>query len=74
MRVWIDEPACVGNGVCEEVCPEVFTLVDGDIARVRDGSGLLPGGPSHRASVPPELEHAVLDAADQCPVACIHVE
>ena len=75
MYVWIDEPACVGNGVCEEVCPDMFTMVDGDVARVRDGLRVLPrGGPAHRAAVPPELADAVLDAADQCPVACIHVE
>lgn len=34
----------------------------GDIARVRD------------ANVRPGLEDAVLAAADECPVGCIHVE
>lgn len=61
MRVWIDERACVGNGVCEELSPEVFVMV-GDIAKVRD------------AIVRPGHEDAVLAAAEECPVGCIYVE
>ena len=61
MRVWIDERACVGNGVCEELSPEVFVMV-GDIAKVR------------AAEVRPGLEDAVRSAADECPVGCISVE
>ena len=44
MRVWIDQDLCVGNGICEELCPDVFQLTDGDIAYVRDGESLLPKG------------------------------
>lgn len=61
MRVWIDERACVGNGVCEELSPEVFVMV-GDIAKVR------------AASVRPGLEETVVAAAEECPVGCIYVE
>ena len=43
MKVWIDQKACVGNGICAEICPEVFVLADGDIAYVRDGDRLLAG-------------------------------
>jgi ferredoxin len=74
MRVWIDQKACVGNGICEEICPEVFTLVDGDIASVRDGDRTLPDGPGGALSVPPSLEASVLEAAEECPAACIYVE
>ena len=56
MRVWIDQKACIGNGVCEDVCPEVFMLVDGDIAYVRDGDRLLPEGEAGALSVPSPLE------------------
>ena len=74
MRVWIDQPACVGNGICAEVCPEVFELTDGDIAYVRDGDRLLPGGPEGSLVVAPELQAAVLEAADECPAGCIYVD
>ena len=74
MRVWIDQPSCVGNGICAEICPEVFELADGDIAYVRDGERLLPAGEEGTLLVPAEYEHAVVEAADECPAACIYVE
>ncbi|RLG46040.1 MAG: ferredoxin [Thermoproteota archaeon] len=38
MRVTIDEDACIGCGVCEAMCPEVFK-VEGDKAKVIDPEG-----------------------------------
>lgn len=32
-KVTVDEGTCVGCGLCEQVCPEVFKVVDG-IAKV----------------------------------------
>ena len=74
MRVWIDQKACVGNGVCAEICPEAFVLADGDIAYVRDGDRILPEGEDGVLSVPKLLEVSVIDAAEECPAACIYVE
>ena len=73
MRVWIDQPACVGNGICAEICPEVFDF-DGDVAFVRDGDRRLPGGPENTVTVVSGLEDAVLEAVDECPAACIYIE
>ena len=74
MRVWIDQPACVGNGICAEICPEVFVLTDGDVAYVHDGDRLLPEGPAGSLGVVADLEQAVLNAVDECPAACIYIE
>ena len=74
MRVWIDQDLCVGNGVCEELCPDVFELVDGAIAYVRDGDRLLPRGQYGMLSVPAGLEESVIDAAEECPAECIYLE
>ena len=74
MRVWIDQKACIGNGICEDVCPEAFMLVDGDIAYMRDGDRLLPEGEAGALSVPPPLQASVIDAAEECPAACIYIE
>ena len=74
MRVWIDQKACVGNGICAEICPEVFVLTDGDIAYVRDGDRLLPEGEAGVLSVPSEFQLPTIEAAEECPVACIYVE
>ena len=72
MKVWIDQDACVGNGACAELANEVFDF-DGELAYVRDGERVLQ---EHGAivSVPQGLEDAVLDAAEECPAACIYIE
>jgi ferredoxin len=74
MRVWIDQDLCVGNGICEELCPEVFQLIDGAIAHVRDATRLLPKGRNGIAHVPIGFEQSVIDAAEQCPAECIYLE
>jgi ferredoxin len=37
MKVWIDQDLCTGDGLCEEICPSVFTLLDDGLAYVKDG-------------------------------------
>jgi ferredoxin len=74
MRVWIDQDLCVGNGICEELCPDLFQVTDGDIAYVRDGDRLLPKGQDGVVNVPADLEEAVIDAAEECPAECIYLE
>ncbi len=74
MRVWIDQDLCVGNGVCEELVPEVFQLVDGAIAYVRDGDRLLPAGHHGIGQVPEGFEEQVIDAVEECPAECIYIE
>jgi len=73
MRVWIEQHECVGNGICEEVCPEVFWLDDGDIAYVVDADHVLPAGPAGTLEVPAHLEEKVIEAAEECPAACIYI-
>jgi len=74
MRVWIDQDLCVGNGICQELCPEVFYLTDGDIAYIRDGDRLLPKGIQGALTIPAALEDSTLEAAEECPAACIYIE
>jgi ferredoxin len=73
MRVWIDTDACVGNGVCEEACPEMF-VYDGNLAYVKSGVTVLPKGVAGIANVPDHLLDQVIDAAEQCPPGCIYIE
>src|SRR5438034_703505 len=37
MKVWIDQDLCTGDGLCEEIAPAVFTLLDDGLAYVKDG-------------------------------------
>ena len=75
MHVWIDQDLCTGDGLCEEICPSVFTLVDG-ISYVKTAAGqvLRPGGADGLAEVPAQHADAVLEAAEECPGECIFVE
>jgi len=61
MRVRIDGEACVGDGTCVEVCPEIFEMA-GEIARVK------------MERVPDELQKSCREAADECVVEAIIIE
>lgn len=72
MKVWIDQDACVGNGICAELAEKVFAF-DGEYAYVRDGDRVLTERGAIVA-VAAGFESAVLGAAEECPAACIFVE
>ncbi|MDA8270699.1 MAG: ferredoxin [Actinomycetota bacterium] len=76
MKVWIDQDLCTGDGLCEEICPDVFTLQDDGIAYVKDDGNICndPGGSAQMAQVPADLEDAVVEASEECPGECIFVE
>ncbi|MDA8385622.1 MAG: ferredoxin [Actinomycetota bacterium] len=76
MKVWIDQDLCTGDGLCEEICPSVFTLQDDGLAYVKESSDVFnnPGGSAQMAVVPAEFEDAVIEASEECPGECIFVE
>lgn len=76
MKVWIDQDLCTGDGLCEEIAPAVFTLLDDGLAYVKEGDEVHddPGGQAGIAAVPEALEDAVQEAAEECPGECIFVE
>jgi len=59
VKVYVDKDTCIGCGVCEAICSEVFMMND-------DGKA---------EAIVPETEAACAqDAADSCPVQSIKVE
>jgi ferredoxin len=76
MKVWIDQDLCTGDGLCEEICPSVFTLLDDGLAYVKQGDDVLssPGGAEGLARVPAGMEDAVVEASEECPGECIFIE
>lgn len=62
MKVIVDQDACVGDGICEDICPEVFELRDDGLAYV------LIEEPSE------DLIKKVQEAAEQCPALAIELE
>jgi ferredoxin len=76
MKVWIDQDLCTGDGLCEEICPQVFILLADGLAYVKDGDRVMsdPGGSASLAVVPLKHEDAVAEAAEECPGECIFIE
>lgn len=59
MEVRIDRDNCIGCGLCEELCPEVFALDDEYIATVK--------------KQPTQLTDNLQEAADSCPTGAIEI-
>ena len=85
MDVWIDQNLCTGDGLCEEICPEVFWLHEDGLAYVKLPSEKTPlddeGQPLHRGSgdlgtvaARADLIDRVKEAAEECPGECIFIE
>ena len=80
MKVWIDQDLCTGDGLCEEIAPEVFTLLDDGLAYVREGDKIFaeaegnPQAAAGMANIPAGQEEAVIESAEECPGECIFIE
>ena len=59
MRVSLDKNACIGCGVYVPTCPDVFSMDEAaGVSKVINAGG----------------SPCAKEAADSCPVGCIHVE
>ena len=61
MMAFVDKDMCTGCGLCPDICPEVFELID-DVATVKVDI------------VPKESENTCREAADSCPVEAISLK
>ncbi len=61
MKAEIDRSGCIGCGLCEETCPEVFRMADDGLAEVY-------------SDVDESNEETAQEAADSCPVSVITIE
>lgn len=57
-KVTVDAATCVGCGLCEQACPEVFEVQGDGIAHVKGSSCAT---------------HNLREVADQCPTTAIKV-
>ncbi|MGI6755351.1 MAG: ferredoxin [Atopobiaceae bacterium] len=60
MKATVSED-CIGCGLCESTCPEVFTIGDSGVAEAVE-------------EVPADAEDTAQEACDNCPVAAITLE
>jgi ferredoxin len=62
MKAIVDKEKCTGCGLCEETCPDVFHLGDGEVAEVTVDE------------VPLDAEDCAREAAEGCPSEAITIE
>lgn len=74
---------CTGDGLCAEICPELFIMADDGLAYVKevnDKTGMTPGTtiPKHKMGgddglvfVPDNLIDSAIESAEECPGECI---
>ncbi len=62
MKAQVDITTCIGCGLCEATCPQVFKLSDDDTSEVIVGT------------VPADAEESCSEAADCCPVEAISLD
>ena len=60
MKAFVDENVCISCGLCEGVCPDVFSLDTGVAVAIED--------------VAEEFEDGAREACEGCPVQAISIE
>lgn len=85
IKVWIDQDLCTGDGICEEITPEIFGGHDDGLWYVKtpDMETIYDGGdgkePVYQMSqgmvdVPDNLLESTIESAEECPGECIMIE
>jgi len=80
MKVWIDQDLCTGDGLCAEIAPDVFIMLEDGLAYVQENGKVFsklrgnPEGAAGLASFTENQIHNVVEAAEDCPGECIFIE
>lgn len=80
MKVWIDQDLCTGDGLCSEICPDLFFPGDEGLWHVKErgeiGDPKNPrlSGSKGLADVPEDLLDSCIEAAEECPGECIFIQ
>ncbi|MPW27104.1 ferredoxin [Alkalibaculum sp. M08DMB] len=62
MKAFVDKDLCIGCGLCPDICGDIFTMNDEDLAVAKD------------IEIPDEILDEAKDAESSCPVDAIKVE
>lgn len=80
MKVWIDQDLCTGDGLCAEIAPDVFIMLEDGLAYVQENGKIFsksrgnPEGGNGVASFADDRLADVIEAAEECPGECIFIE
>lgn len=61
MKATVKKDCCIGCGLCEATCPEIFKLGEDGFSHAAD------------QEIPNDLLDSARDAQDSCPMTCITV-
>ncbi len=67
-RVEMDRAMCISCGSCVDYCPQIWEMADDGLSSIKDSEN---EGDIQKKDIP-ELGCSV-EAAEKCPVTCIHV-
>lgn len=86
-KVWIDQDLCTGDGLCAEICEDIFEMHSDGLAYVKEVEwpSILNDGNNSQvdpiyqmgtgmATVPENLLEATIESAEECPGECIFIE
>ncbi|WP_394019177.1 ferredoxin [Anaerococcus cruorum] len=62
MKFFVDQDECIGCGMCENICPDVFSMNDDNVSEAINGD------------IAEEFIESALEAEESCPVSCISHE
>ena len=89
LMVWIDQDLCTGDGICSEICPDVFEPRDDGLWVVKeeektfgrrvifdgkDNPDSGPDGARGLARIPDDQIDLAIEAAEECPGECIMIQ
>ena len=89
LMVWIDQDLCTGDGICSEICPDVFESRDDGLWVVKEeakhfGRRVIfdekgspdsgPDGAQGLARIPDDQIDLAIEAAEECPGECIMIQ
>jgi len=85
MKVWIDQDLCTGDGLCEEIAPDVFFAMDDGLFYVKESAAAFgeeklfdgdanPAGAEGTARITDGQLESVIESAEECPGECIFIE
>lgn len=80
MKVWIDQDLCTGDGLCCEIAPDVFVMMQDGLAYVQENGKIYAAaagnleGSAGLVNIPEDKLDDVIEAAEDCPGECIFIE
>lgn len=66
--VVVERDKCTSCGTCEDMCPELFELDSESLAHIKGSKRV-----ENNDELQLENDECSLDAAESCPVMCIHI-